>query len=142
MAPTILSLEPRALTVVQFEEAVFTCNATARPRPTITWFRVAADGNQTNVAELDRTEVKPTEIGERELSSELTISNAQPSDAGSYTCQADNVVSSVDESAVLTVHGKWSIKILVCLGVFIFILYLCSCAYHHHPNGQLHPHCE
>ena len=131
MAPTILSLEPRALTVVQFEEAVFTCNATARPRPTITWFRVAADGNRT---EVDPTTVKPSEIGERELSSELTISNAQPSDAGSYTCQADNVVSSVDESSVLMVHGKRSIKILVCLGMFIFILYLCSCANHHLPN--------
>ena len=142
MAPTILSLELRALTVVQFEVAVFTCNATARPRPTITWFRVAADGNQTNVSELDRTAVKPSEIGERELSSELTISNAQPSDAGSYTCKADNVVSSFAESSVLTVHGKRSIKSSVCLGMFIFILYICSCAYHHHPNGQLHPHCE
>ena len=134
MAPTILSLEPRTLTVVQFEVAVFTCNATARPRPTISWFRVAADGSRTNVSELDRTAVKPTEIGERELSSELTISNAQPSDAGSYTCQADNVVSSVDESAVFMVHGKRSIKSSVCLGVLIFILYLCSCAYHHLPN--------
>ena len=142
MAPTILSLEPCALTVVQFEVAVFTCNATARPRPTITWFRVETDGNQTNVSELDRTAVKPTEIGERELSSELTISNAQPSNAASYTCQADNFVSNVDESAVLTVHGKRSIKSSICLGLFIFILYVSSRAYHHHPNGQLHPHCE
>ena len=107
VAPVILSLEPRELTVVQFEEAVFTCNAMARPRPTITWFRVETDGNLTDVSQLNRAAITLTEIGSREISSELSISVALPSDAGDYICQATNVVDDCEEWSTLIIHGVY-----------------------------------
>ena len=92
---------------MQFEEAVFTCNATARPRPTITWFRVETDGIPTDVSQLFQAVVASSEIGEREISSELSIRVALPSDAGDYMCQATSVVDSDEEVLNLAVHGKY-----------------------------------
>ena len=93
---------------MQFEEAAFTCNATARPQPTITWFRVETDGNLTDVSLLNRAAITLTEIGDREISSELSISVALPSDAGDYICQATNVVDSDEETLYFIIHGNYS----------------------------------
>lgn len=55
-------------------------------------------------------EISEEEIGDRDLSSVLTIIDSQPSDAGQYMCVARNDVTSIQESATLTVHGMcvWS----------------------------------
>ena len=110
MAPTITFLEPRELTVVQFEEAVFSCNATARPRPTINWFRVETDGNLTDVSGLSRTTATHIEIEQTDISSQLTVRTALPSDAGEYICQADNVLNSDEEFSYLMVNGEYKSK--------------------------------
>ena len=94
------------MTVEELREAAFTCNATARPRPTITWFRVETDGNLTDVSQLNRATITLTEIGDRKISSELAINVAQSSDAGDYICQAHNIVSSDEEWSALIIHGK------------------------------------
>ena len=46
------------------------------------------------------------EIGERERSSNLTIIDTQPSDAGAYGCVAVNELGTSAENATLTVHGE------------------------------------
>ena len=103
VAPSITGA-PDDLTVVQPEDATFTCVATARPRPSITWWRV---GSLTPVMEVANvTSITEVMSGERVLMSNLTIESAQPSDAGDYTCVAENEVSNTSATATLVVHGE------------------------------------
>ena len=99
---------PESVTAIQGDMAVFTCNATARPRPHITWWRVNVNGSLDIVNyEINKTIIESLPIGkERELISSLTILDVQPSDAGIYLCRAENRAGLASESAILTVHGK------------------------------------
>ena len=101
VAPTILEL-PENLTVVQPQSATFLCNATARPRPEITWWRM---GRQL-VEQPEVIEISTSTFGEREIVSNLTIIMADPSDAGGYVCNATNVAGQDTAAAELSVHGK------------------------------------
>ena len=101
VAPTIF-VPPENLTVVQPQSATFLCNATARPRPEITWWRM---GNQL-MAQTNTIEISSDSFGEREIESNLTIIMADPSDTGGYICQATNVAGQDNATAELTVHGK------------------------------------
>ena len=101
VAPTILE-SPENLTVVQPQSATFLCNATAQPRPEITWWRM---GSQL-VEQPGVTEISTSISGEREIMSNLTIIMADPSDAGEYVCMATNVAGQDTAAAELTVHGK------------------------------------
>ena len=106
VAPSITDV-PGDLTVVQPEDATFTCVATARPRPSITWWRVESNGSLTQVVEeANVTSITEMMSGERVLMSNLTIESAQPSDAGDYTCEAENEVSNTSATATLVVHGE------------------------------------
>ena len=49
--------------------------------------------------------IEEMEIGERDLSSTLTILGTMPGDTGEYLCQAESTVGSAAESAFLTVQG-------------------------------------
>ena len=44
------------------------------------------------------------------VESSLTIINPETSDAGTYTCHAENVVGSDNSSGILTVNGKVDIN--------------------------------
>ena len=88
--------------MVQPQSATFLCNATARPRPEITWWRMGSQlMEQPGVIEISNTT-----FGERVIVSNLTIIMADPSDAGGYICMANNVVGQDTTAAELTVHGK------------------------------------
>ena len=95
---------PDNLTVVQPQDATFSCLATARPRPTIVWTRLS-DMVQLQNQSVDVMIVEQ-EIGDRERRSMLTILGSQPSDAGGYACVAMNEPGSVMQQATLTVHGE------------------------------------
>ena len=101
VAPTILE-PPENLTVVQPQSATFLCNATARPRPQITWWRM---GNQL-MTQANRIEISSGNFGEREIVSNLTITMTDPSDAGGYVCLATNPAGQDNRTAELTVHGN------------------------------------
>ena len=104
----LITASPESVTELQGDMAVFTCNATARPRPRITWWRVNVNGSFDMVNyEINKTIIDSFPIGEeREVISSLTILDVQPSDAGIYLCQAENPAGLAAESAILTVHGK------------------------------------
>ena len=94
---------------------MFTCNATGRPRPNITWWRYENGSRVQLVNEMDKVVIESMPFGEeRGLTSSLTILDLQPSDAGTYQCQAENEVSTAEDNATLTVHGK-QIALLVML---------------------------
>ena len=87
---------------------MFTCNATSRPRPIITWWRYDENGSRVQlVNEMDKVVIESMPFGEeRERTSSLTILDVQPSDVGTYQCQAENGVSTAEQNATLTVYGK------------------------------------
>ena len=111
VAPVII-VPPEDRIDVQGTAAVFICNATARPRPNITWWRDDMNGDPIQVTqETDKIVIESEPIGEeRERTSRLMILDVQPSDAGVYRCQADNEAGTVEVTATLTVYGKSNIS--------------------------------
>ena len=103
VAPQILD-PPYNLTVVEPQDATFSCLATGRPRPTIVWTRLS-DMVQLQNQSVDVMIVEQ-EIGNRERRSMLTILGSEPSDAGGYACVAMNEPGSVMLQATLTVHSE------------------------------------
>ena len=76
-------------------------------------------------------EILVMQIGDREMSSSLTIVGVLPSDAGSYTCTAENEVAMggvITSTAVLMVYGKLGYIVLL-LGIILFVPYS-------HSNGH------
>ena len=97
MAIFLLTVEPEItdspdnVTLVEGNDAVFTCVATARPRPSITWW-VVQDGGTSTMITSDAMKYNITQMpsGERVLHSRLEVFGAIPSDAGTYICMANN----------------------------------------------------
>ena len=119
-------MPPENLTVVQPQSATFLCNATARPRPQITWWRLFENGSFLDqlVPVDDAIEITTDTSGEREILSNLTIVMADPADAqpGVYVCKATNEPGQDTANAELTVHGKkfanlpvdWPVHVSTC----------------------------
>ena len=106
VAPRIL-VPPEDLTVVSPNNAMFFCQATARPGPAITWWRRRESGSLNQImATMGEYTITNVEMGERVRSSTLVIVGSEPFDTGEYLCQAENVVSVDFVTANLTVYGK------------------------------------
>ena len=103
VAPHILA-PPDDLTVVEPQDATFSCLATGRPRPVIVWTRLS-DMVQLQSSSVDLT-IEEQEIGDRERRSNLTVLSTHPSDAGGYACVAVNEPGADREQTTLTVHGE------------------------------------
>ena len=82
--------------------ASFTCQADGEPLSTLSWY--------FNDAPLDESNTAKYMITDRPISSAisdiLNIRNVESSDAGTYTCNATNVISSDTSSGVLTVNSE------------------------------------
>ena len=117
----VITVAPVDETLTQWDTVVFTCEATARPRPSVTWWRVASDGQRSLVIPLPgKILIDSWAVGvERVQRSNLTIINVQPSDADEYVCVAENEGGSDEENATLTVHGKTEPKSPNCMCLFI-----------------------
>ena len=103
VAPQIIE-PPDNLTVVELQNATFTCLATGRPRPEIVWVRLS-DMVQLHT-QLAGFKIEEQEIGDWERQSNLTIMSAHLFDAGTYVCVARNELGTETEQATLTVHGE------------------------------------
>ena len=101
----VIQTPPENLTVVQPEDANFFCEATARPGPTITWWRMEDGGAVQLMDGADYTIVDGA-TGERVRNSNLTVVGTQPSDALDYFCRATNIVDDVEATAEFIVHGE------------------------------------
>ena len=92
------------------DTASFTCQATGEPVPTISWYF-----NGTLLANGAAHTISETSINTTAINSILTIMSVELSDAGTYTCNATNVVSSDTSSGVLTVNGEFIFNTLLFL---------------------------
>ena len=106
VAPNI-TLNPGNVETVEGMSVTFFCAATGRPRPTITWYRTIDDSDtQERVNVLDnRVTVIENENGDRELMSNLSVTNVLPLDTATYICFAENVVGFDKSNDTLTVNG-------------------------------------
>ena len=105
--PTIT--DEAALIVTQPASAMFVCTAMARPRPSITWYRVRSNNSRTNVTGTTETGVTITTVNgnmERDIQSTLLFNLTRPSFTAMYVCVATNPAGSAETNASLTVHGK------------------------------------
>ncbi len=110
---------------------MFTCLATARPRPSINWYHVD-NGSQSTLVISVEVNITEMDVGERGAMSTLTLFNAQPDIATEYICEAVSEVTEFDAvsaTALLTVHGEtMSIRTVECLFVDTnWIIFLSRC---------------
>ena len=100
--------EPTTVTVTQPEAAMFVCTAVARPRPSITWYKVEEDDSRTM---LTGTEEGMNITGmdgdtNRTRISTLSFDPSRPSFSTVYVCVATNPVDSAEANATIIVYGK------------------------------------
>ena len=108
--PTITQLTPPQQNITSPNMANISCEATGKPRPIITWYRVQLNGTDRVRLSNDDSNImiQATEEGNRTLMSGLTISPTAPSDATDYVCVAENVVDTDEITSSLTIHGKFA----------------------------------
>ena len=104
VAPVFLT-PPENLTVVAPEDATFFCEATARPGPAVTWWRVEG-GVPVQLNDGINYTIVEGGTGERIRNSTLTVVGTEPSDALDYFCRTSNVAGVVEATAEITVHGE------------------------------------
>ena len=80
----------------------FSCQATGEPVPTVTWY---FDGAVLNVSDTSEYSVSSSTNG-TVFTSSITILNTQSSDAGIYTCEAENFLATDRSSGILTINGE------------------------------------
>ena len=78
----------------------FACEAISEPSPSISWLF-----NDGLIIASDKYNISASGAPGK-IESSLTIINPEASDAGTYTCHADNIVGSDNSSGILTVNGK------------------------------------
>ena len=89
-------------TIIEEDTVSFTCQATGEPLPNISWFFNGVHvNNETN---MDKYYISQSSINIT-ITTTLTIMSVDSSDAGTYTCNATNVVSTDISSGILTVNG-------------------------------------
>ena len=86
--------------------ALFTCQVTGAPIPSISWYFNGVPVEKANTMKYMISETSLNPIAKR---STLTINNVELSEMGTYTCNATNLISSDISSAALTVNGEWVI---------------------------------
>ena len=87
---------------------MFECTAMARPRPSITWYRVEMNGSRTILTGLEEGVSITVEDGDtdRIATSTLAFNPSRPFFSAMYICEATNPVDTAGTDALLMVYGK------------------------------------
>ena len=107
--PDTPEIDETIVTVTQPEAAMFVCTAVAKPRPSITWYKVEEDASRTMLTDGTEEGVSITAMDgdtDRTRISTLSFDPSRPSFSAVYVCVATNPVDSAEASATLTVYGK------------------------------------
>ncbi len=104
----MILIPPENTTVIEGDTASFTCLATARPQPSINWYRVVSANHTTSLESSGVINITTVDVGERGVMSTLNLSDAQPYIATEYVCEVVSDIAEfgpVSAPALLTVHG-------------------------------------
>ena len=104
-APTVV-ISPMIQTLRENQTAIFRCSATGNPKPSVTWLR--SNRNWTGHFRY-------------QSDGRLEVRGVSLTEAGEYTCVAENVLGAMNKSAVLTVEGKVLEKFLYCHHLLILV---------------------
>ena len=85
--------------------ASYTCQADGEPLPTISWYFNGDPLGPANGTKYLFTDRPLTTV----VMSVLNVRNLESSDAGTYTCNATNVLSTDTSSGILTVNGECTV---------------------------------
>ena len=100
----------------------FTCQAIGVPVPSIEWYFNGTIINlSSNRSKYDSSSML---LNESIIESFLSVMNAQSSDVGRYTCQAENIIGTAQSLGVLTVNG---IYIHILQNYVEITMYVCYC---------------
>ena len=94
-------------TLNEGDTAIFTCQATGTPIPSISWYFNGAPVDKNNTMKYMISDMSLNHVTK---SSTLTIVNILPSDNGTYTCKATNFASNHSSTGVLNVNSKYCTK--------------------------------
>ena len=116
-APKILA-GPEDLFKVNGNDAVFRCEVFAFPNHDVYW--TYDDNSSIIVSTLDPDSVKYFIILDRGNAmdfGQLTVTNVQYEDRGTYNCNARNLIGGDSANATLTVHGELSVVAGCCMQI-------------------------
>ena len=82
----------------------FVCRAIGVPIPYIRWY---FNGVMVNLSDSSKYNSSSMYLNESIIESIFNIMNAESSDVGAYTCEAENSFGIDQSSGVLTVNGKY-----------------------------------
>ena len=100
VSPTITQ-SPADVTIIEGNNTVFVCQASALPRPAVIWDYYDPVSNSTSrVMDGADYDIMEAVDGNRVLTSTLTVLSTDVSDFGEYRCTAINVVGVVSTTAV------------------------------------------
>ncbi len=94
------------VTIIEGNNAVFVCQASALPRPAVNWDYYDPVSNSTSRVMDDADYDIEAMEGNRVLTSTLTVLFTDASDFGEYRCTAINVVGMIITTASLSVHSE------------------------------------
>ena len=102
--------EQTTVTVTQPEAAMFVCTAVARPKPSITWYKVEEDDSRTMLTGIEEGVSITAMDGDtdRMTVSSILFNASRPSFSAVYVCVATNPVDSAEANATLNVYGECS----------------------------------
>ena len=87
---------------------MFVCTAEARPRPSITWYKVEESDSRTMLTGTEEGVSITAMDGDtdRMIVSSILLNTSRPSFSAVYVCVATNPVDSAEASATLNVYGE------------------------------------
>ena len=83
----------------------FICQAIGVPVPHVRWYFNAVI---VNLSDSSKYSSSSKQLNESIIESSLSIINAQSSDVGTYTCDAENIIGSDQSYGILTVNGMYA----------------------------------
>ena len=96
----------------------FVCQAIGVPVPYIRWY---FNGVMVNLSDSSKYNISSIYLNDSIIESTLNIINAESSDVGAYTCEAENIFGTDQSSGVLTVDGKYACIHAVCMIVIVIV---------------------
>ena len=100
--------------------ALFTCQVTGEPVPTVRWFLNDALVDNSNTM---KYAISTMQLNINTIVNTLTITSVELSDVGTYTCNATNAISSDVSSGILSINGEYIIINLLSCAYVTTILY-------------------